>query len=88
MEAAGEAPLAHHQTERQHEQSTDPSHDVGDGHQSGLVRLWDVVATFFQVDAVKRALHRSGAKLIMHCQQTNAIEGLGEAHTSQQHHEA
>lgn len=66
VEAASEAPLAHHETQRQHEESADSRHDVGDGHKSGLVRLGDVVAAVLQVDAVERALHRGCAKLIVH----------------------
>lgn len=65
VEAAGEAPLAHHEAERQHEQSADTRHDVGDGHESGLVRLGDVVTAVLQVDAVERAFHRGCTKLIM-----------------------
>lgn len=66
VDAAGEAPLAHHETQRQHEESADARHYVGDGHESGLVRLRDVVAAVLEVDAVERALHRGCAKLIMH----------------------
>ena len=66
MDATGEAPLAHHETQRQHEESTDSGHDVGDGHESGLVRLRDVVAAVLQVNAVEWALHRGCAKLIVH----------------------
>ena len=66
VEAASKAPLAHHETQGQHEESADSSHDVGDGHQSGLICLGDVVAAVFQVDAMERAFHRGGAKLIVH----------------------
>lgn len=66
VEAAGEAPLAHHETQRQHEEGADSRHDVGDGHESGLVRLRDVVAAVLQVDTVERAYYRGCAKLIMH----------------------
>lgn len=73
VEAAGEAPLAHHEAKRQHEESADSRHDVGDGHECGLVRLRDVVAAVLQVDAVERAFHRGCAKLVMHCKQENGI---------------
>lgn len=72
MEAAGEAPLAHHETEWQHEQSTDTRHDVGDGHKSGLVCLGDVVAAVLQVDAMERALHRGRAELIVNVAGANS----------------
>lgn len=65
-EAASEAPLAHHETQRQHEEGADARHDVGDGHERRLVRLGDVVAAVLQVDAVERTLHRRRAKLIVH----------------------
>lgn len=68
MEAANKAPLTHHETQRQHEERADPCHDVGDGHQRGLVCLRDVVATVLQVDAVERALDRGCAKFIVHCE--------------------
>lgn len=48
-EAAGEAPLADNEAQRQHEESTYASHDVGDGHQGRLVCLRYVVATVLQV---------------------------------------
>lgn len=72
-EAAGEAPLAHHETKRQHEESADSRHDVGDGHKCGLVRLRDVVAAVLQVDTMERAFHRGCAKLIMHYKQEKGI---------------
>lgn len=73
MEAAGEAPLAHHETQRQHEESADSRHDVGDGHKSGLVRLRDVVAAVLQVDTMERAFYGGCAKLIMHYKQEDSI---------------
>lgn len=72
-EAAGEAPLAHHETKRQHEESADSRHDVGDGHKRGLVCLRDVVAAVLQVDTVERAFHRGCAKLIMYYKHENSI---------------
>lgn len=73
VEAAGEAPLAHHETQRQHEESADSRHDVGDGHKSGLICLRDVVATVLQVDIMEWAFHRGCAKLIMHCEQNSTV---------------
>lgn len=66
VQAAGKAPLAHHETQRQHEESADARHDVGDGHKGGLVRLGDVVAAVLQVDPVERTLHGGCAELIVH----------------------
>lgn len=73
VQATGEAPLTHHETQRQHEEGADSRHDVGDGHQHGLVRLRDVVATVLQVDAVERTFHRGCAKLIVHYKQQNSV---------------
>lgn len=78
MEAAGEAPLAHHETQRQHEESADSRHDVGDGHESGLVRLWDVVAAVLQVDAVERAFHGGCAEFIVHYKSERRIVSICE----------
>lgn len=82
VEAAGEAPLAHHETQRQHEESADSRHDVGDGHESGLVCLRDVVAAVLQVDTMERAFHWGCAKLIMHCKRENRIVGIWETQRS------
>lgn len=57
VEAAGETPLTHHETQRQHEESTNSRHDIGNGHQHGFIRLRDVVATVLQVETVERAIH-------------------------------
>lgn len=75
MEAAGEAPLAHHETQRQHEESAYSCHYVGNGHQRGLVRLRDVVAAVLQVDTMERAFHRGCAEFIMHYKRENRIVG-------------
>lgn len=73
VEAAGKAPLAHHETQRKHEECADARHDVGDGHKSGLICLGDVVAAVFQVDTVEWALHRCCAEFIVHCKWENGI---------------
>lgn len=65
-QAAEAAPLAHHQAEGQHEESTDGGHDVGYGHEGRLIRLWDVVATVFHVGGDERAFHRRCPELIVH----------------------
>lgn len=58
MYAAGEAPLTHHETQWQHKEGTDSRHDVGDGHQRGLVCLRYVVAAVLQVKAVEWTFDR------------------------------
>lgn len=80
VEAAGEAPLAHHETQRQHEESADSRHDVGDGHESGFICLRDVVAAVLQVDTMEWAFHRGRAKLIMHCEREKSTLSFWEAH--------
>lgn len=59
-------PLAQHEAERQHEEGADGGHDIGDGHESGLVSLWNVVATVLHVRRDKGALHGRCPELIMH----------------------
>lgn len=73
VEAACEAPLADHKTQWQHEESADPRHDVGDGHESGLVGLGNVVPAVLQVGAMKWALHRGCAELIMNWKWKNVL---------------
>lgn len=73
VEAAGETPLTHHKTQRQHKESTNSRHDIGNGHQHGLIRLRDVVATVFQVATVEWAFHRGCAKLVVHYSGKNRV---------------
>lgn len=73
VEAAGETPLTYHKTQRQHEESANPRHDVGNGHQHGFVRLGDVVAAVLQVATVERAFHRGCAKLVVHYGGKNTV---------------
>lgn len=73
MEAAGEAPLAHHETQWQHKEGADSCHDVSNGHECGLVCLRYVVAAVFQVDAVEWAFYRSCAELIVHYKRENSV---------------
>lgn len=65
MQAAGKAPLAHHEAEGQHEEGADSRHDIGDGHKGGLVCLGHVVAAVLQLYSMERPLHRRCAELIM-----------------------
>lgn len=65
-QAAEAAPLAHHEAERQHEEGTDGGHDVGYGHEGGLICLGDVVATVFHVGGDERAFHCCCPELVMH----------------------
>lgn len=71
VEAAGKTPLTHHKTQRQHKESTNSRHDIGNGHQHRFIRLRDVVATILQVNTMKWAFHRGSAKLIMHYKEKN-----------------
>lgn len=57
MKTAGEAPLAHHEAEGQHEKGADSGHDVGDSHESGLVCLGHIVAAVLQLYSMERALY-------------------------------
>lgn len=73
VEAAGKTPLTHHKTQRQHKESTNSRHDIGDGHQHGFIRLRDVVATVLQVATMEWAFHRGCAKLIVHYSGKNRV---------------
>lgn len=73
VEAAGEPPLTHHKTQRQHKESTNSRHDIGNGHQHGFICLWDIVATVLQVATMKWAFHRGCAKLIVHYSRENRV---------------
>lgn len=57
MQAAGKTPLAHHEAEGQHEEGADSRHDIGDGHEGGLVCLGHVVAAVLQLDSMEGAFH-------------------------------
>lgn len=57
MQAAGKAPLAHHEAEGQHEEGADSCHDICDGHKGGLICLGHVVGAVLQLYTMEGALH-------------------------------
>lgn len=65
-QTAEAAPLTHHEAKWQHEEGADGRHDIGYGHESRFICLWNVVATVFHVRGDKGAFHRCRPELIVH----------------------